>query len=99
MSLGPAEILVILVIALVVFGPSRLPEVSRQVGGAMREFRRVQGTVRRELADTLRDESDVPRRPGAPSASSASQEPDHDDVRPSPEPVDRGFEGPPGSFN
>jgi len=96
MSLGPAEILVILVIALVVFGPSRLPEVSRQVGGAMREFRRVQGTVRRELADTLRDETEVQRRPGA---THHPQEPDHDDVGPSPEPVDRGFEGPPGSFS
>ncbi|HEX5614580.1 MAG TPA: twin-arginine translocase TatA/TatE family subunit [Acidimicrobiia bacterium] len=95
MSLGPAEILVILVLALVVFGPSRLPEVSRQVGGAMREFRRVQGTVRRELADTLRDDADVPRRPGTPRAP----EPDHDDAPPPPEPVDRGFEGPPGSFS
>lgn len=98
MSLGPAEILVILVIALVVFGPSRLPEVSRQVGGALREIRKVQGTVRRELNETLRDETEVPRRPGAASPANEADR-DHDDTRPPPEPVDRGFEGPPGSFS
>lgn len=52
-SLGPAEILVILVVALVVFGPKRLPEISRQVGGAMRELRRVQDSVREELTSAL----------------------------------------------
>src|SRR5919204_176636 len=49
MNLGPAEILVILVVALVVFGPKRLPEVGRQVGGALRELRKVQDTVRTEI--------------------------------------------------
>ena len=33
-SLGPAEILVILVIALLVFGPNKMPEIARQVGRA-----------------------------------------------------------------
>ena len=32
MQVGPAEILVILFVALLVFGPQRLPEVGRQVG-------------------------------------------------------------------
>ena len=32
-SLGPAEILVILVIALLVFGPNKMPDMARQVGG------------------------------------------------------------------
>src|SRR5690242_3566333 len=53
MSLGPAEILVILVVALVVFGPKRLPEVSRQVGSAMRELRRMQDNVRDELNSVI----------------------------------------------
>jgi sec-independent protein translocase protein TatA len=55
MSLGPAEILVVLVIALVVFGPKRLPEVGRQVGGALRELRKVQSTVESELRTVLDD--------------------------------------------
>ena len=53
MSLGPAEILVILVVALLVFGPHRLPEVGRQVGRTMREFRRWQHTMRRDLDEVF----------------------------------------------
>ena len=43
-SLGPAEILVIFVVALLVFGPDKLPEIGRQVGRGVRELRRVQAT-------------------------------------------------------
>ena len=39
-SLGPAEILVILVVALIVLGPKRLPEAGRQVGRAIAEVRK-----------------------------------------------------------
>jgi Tat protein translocase TatB subunit len=53
MNLGPAEILVILVVALIVFGPKRLPEVGRQVGAAMRELRRIQDTVRAEIDQVI----------------------------------------------
>jgi sec-independent protein translocase protein TatA len=56
MSVGPAEILIILVVALVVFGPQRLPEVGRQVGSALRELRRMQDTVRGELDMVLHPE-------------------------------------------
>ncbi|MFM7225723.1 MAG: twin-arginine translocase TatA/TatE family subunit [Actinomycetota bacterium] len=53
MSLGPMEIMAILVVALIVFGPKRLPEVGRQVGSAVRELRRMQETVRAELRDVM----------------------------------------------
>jgi TatA/E family protein of Tat protein translocase len=53
MQVGPAEILVILFVALLVFGPQRLPEVGRQVGSAIRELRRMQDTVRGELDQVL----------------------------------------------
>ena len=39
MNIGPLEILVILVVALVVFGPKRLPEMGRSLGRGMREFK------------------------------------------------------------
>jgi sec-independent protein translocase protein TatA len=55
MSLGPAEILVVLVLALVLFGPKRLPEVSRQVGGALRELRKIQDTVQSEMRSVIDD--------------------------------------------
>ena len=63
-QLGPAEVLVILVVALLVFGPKRLPEVGRQVGRGLRELRKIQETVRDEINDVLHhDDADaeVPR--------------------------------------
>ena len=38
-NIGPMEVLVVLIIALVVFGPKRLPELGRSVGKGIREFR------------------------------------------------------------
>jgi sec-independent protein translocase protein TatA len=57
-QLGPAEILVVLVVALLVFGPKRLPEVGRQVGRGLRELRKIQDTVRDEINDVLHHDED-----------------------------------------
>ena len=38
-NIGPLELVVVLVIALVVLGPKKLPEVGRSVGNGMREFK------------------------------------------------------------
>jgi len=38
-NIGPTEIIVVLVIALLVFGPRRVPELGRSVGKGIREFR------------------------------------------------------------
>lgn len=38
-NIGPFELIVVLVIALVVLGPKRLPDVGRSVGRGMREFK------------------------------------------------------------
>ena len=59
MQLGPAEVLVVIVIALLVFGPTRLPEVGRQVGRAMRELRKFQNTISRDVHEVFND--DEPR--------------------------------------
>ena len=53
MTLGPEKIILILVVALIVFGPQRLPEIARQVGAAVRELRRMQDQVRGELEQVL----------------------------------------------
>lgn len=47
--LGTQEIVVVLVIALIIFGPQKLPEIGRQVGSAMRELRKMTGDVQRAL--------------------------------------------------
>lgn len=38
-SIGPMELVVVLIIALVVLGPKKLPQVGRSVGTGMREFK------------------------------------------------------------
>ena len=47
LNIGPQEMLVILLVALVVVGPQRLPEMGRTIGKALRELRRAQDEVRR----------------------------------------------------
>ena len=38
-NIGPLELVIVLVIVLVVFGPKRLPSLGRQLGAGMREFK------------------------------------------------------------
>ncbi len=38
-DLGPSEILLLMILALILFGPSKLPELGRSLGEALREFR------------------------------------------------------------
>src|SRR5918999_5661665 len=60
-NLGFGEILLILVVALIVFGPRRLPEMGRTVGRSLREFRRAASDLRAEI-ETDMDVEDSPRR-------------------------------------
>jgi sec-independent protein translocase protein TatA len=39
MNIGPMELIIVLVIALIVLGPKRLPEAGRSVGKGLREFK------------------------------------------------------------
>jgi sec-independent protein translocase protein TatA len=38
-NVGPLELIIVLVIALVILGPKRLPEVGKSIGNGMREFK------------------------------------------------------------
>jgi sec-independent protein translocase protein TatB len=63
-NVGGGELLVILLIALIVLGPQRLPEAARQVGRVVSEVRRVSSGFQNELKDAF-DVADVeagPRR-------------------------------------
>jgi sec-independent protein translocase protein TatA len=38
-GIGPTELIVVFVVALLIFGPKRLPDLGRSLGGGMREFK------------------------------------------------------------
>ena len=50
-NISPLEIVVLLVIALIVLGPQRLPEMARSVGRGMREFRAALSSDRHDDGD------------------------------------------------
>lgn len=49
MNLGMTEILIILLIALLLFGPRKLPELGRSLGQSIREFQRGAKSIREEF--------------------------------------------------
>jgi sec-independent protein translocase protein TatA len=57
-QVGPLEILVVLIVALVVFGPSKLPELGRQVGRGYREFRKFQQGIQADIEGAFHDDDD-----------------------------------------
>jgi len=59
-NLGPMEILVVLVVALVVLGPKRLPEAGRQVGRALSEVRKWSSTVQNEVKSVMDFDEEAP---------------------------------------
>lgn len=54
MKLGPGEIALLLVLALVIFGPSKLPELGKSVGKAINEFK----SQVNKVTDDIKDDSD-----------------------------------------
>jgi TatA/E family protein of Tat protein translocase len=67
LNIGPQELFIILVIALLVVGPQRLPALGRSIGRGLRELRKAQDEVKRTIQVTLDDEP--------PNGSSATPAP------------------------
>jgi TatA/E family protein of Tat protein translocase len=66
------HLIIIFVVALVVFGPEKLPELARTLGKVMGEFRRATGDLRSTFEDHMRDlerEADQRRIGGGPKAA------------------------------
>ncbi len=70
MGLGGIEVLIILVIALVIFGPKKLPEMGRSLGNAIREFKSAGTDLQDELTKTVADIDKEPERNIKPPKSS-----------------------------
>jgi len=52
-SIGFQEIIIILSIALLIFGPKKLPEVGRSIGKALREFRRTSDEIKEKIEEEI----------------------------------------------
>jgi sec-independent protein translocase protein TatB len=91
-GIGMTEMVVIAVIALVVLGPKRLPELARTLGRTLGEFRRSATDLRREFSDVM-DEKRID--PPAPPPAKTGPEPFSDAPRePAGDPPDA--QAPPG---
>jgi TatA/E family protein of Tat protein translocase len=52
-NLGMPEIMMIMLLALLLFGPKKLPEIGKQVGKALGEFRRASNDLKRSIQDEM----------------------------------------------
>ena len=81
-DIGLQEMLIIGVIALLVFGPSKLPELGRMFGRAMREFRRASDEFRSTVETNLHINDPEPLIPSASDPVPTSPLPSESDVAP-----------------
>ena len=76
---SPIQILIVLAIALIVFGPKRLPEMGRSIGRGIREFR---GAIMDDGPAAPKRSSDAarPKAAAAAAPAAAEAEADEDDI-------------------
>jgi sec-independent protein translocase protein TatB len=71
LNLDPAKLLVIAVVAIILLGPDKLPQVARQVGGAWRSFNEFRHRMETEVRNTMPDlpsTTEIARLARSPSA-------------------------------
>jgi sec-independent protein translocase protein TatA len=67
-GIGPLELVIVLVIVLVIFGPKRLPSLGRQLGSGMREFKD-------SVTGKTRDDDEDDARPTLSQSTTSTAEP------------------------
>jgi sec-independent protein translocase protein TatA len=68
-NVGPTELMLILVLALIVFGPKKLPEMGKSIGKGLREFQKAKSDIRREISEGL---NESPAKGSAPASADVS---------------------------
>jgi sec-independent protein translocase protein TatB len=95
-QIGPLELVAVLVVALVVFGPERLPEMARKAGRMLNELRRMASDVKAEFSESLNlddededdevgDEPDQPDLDGDEDEAPVFDDEIDDDTEPPPD--------------
>ena len=69
-SIGMPELIIIFVIALIIFGPRKLPELGRSLGKSLAEFKKASTELQRTLEEEIRIEEQQVKapQPAAPTA-------------------------------
>ena len=82
-SIGMGELLVIFVIALIVFGPRKLPELGRTLGKSLGEFKRASNDLRNTLEEEIHVEQPTSSAPtaSAPAPATPADDPQHNTAR------------------
>lgn len=87
-GIGTTELLIIMLVALIVLGPSKLPGIARSLGKALGEFRRVTTDVQRTLnLEAAKIEEDEKQKT-KPKASTKTKPQEQDAPAPPPEAAD-----------
>ena len=68
-SIGMPELIIILVIALIIFGPRKLPELGRSLGRSINEFKKASNELRSTLEEEIQVEEQRDRVKAAASAT------------------------------
>jgi sec-independent protein translocase protein TatA len=71
-SIGMPELIIIFVIALIIFGPRKLPELGRSLGKSLAEFKKASNELRSTLEEEIRveEQKETIRQPAAAAAPS-----------------------------
>jgi len=65
-GLGPSEIIAVVIVALLLFGPKKLPEMMRSLGRSIAEFKRTTREVSDQIARSMMDEELPPDKATRP---------------------------------
>lgn len=89
-SIGMPELLIIFTVALIVFGPRKLPELGRSLGKSLQEFRRASNELKHTLDEEISLEEKQRTAPREPAQLGAPTDPATIESPAAPETIARG---------
>jgi TatA/E family protein of Tat protein translocase len=78
--IGMPELIIIMVIALIIFGPRKLPELGRSIGRSLNEFKRASNELRSTLDEEIRVEEQRSTERQRPATAEAPRPPDESGI-------------------